>query len=44
MDCFGLTLTLLEGRIALLLTKLLGGCFVVDLTNVDFLVRVVVHC
>lgn len=44
MDYFGLTLTLLEGRIGLLLTKLLGGSFVADLTNVDFLVRVAVDC
>lgn len=41
---FGLTLTLLEGWILLLLNKLLGGHFGVALTIVDFLVRAVINC
>jgi len=39
---FGLTLTLLEDQIYLLLTELLGGHFGATLTSVDFWVRVAV--
>ena len=44
LDCFGLTLTILEGQIGLLLTELLGGHFGATLTNVDFLVKATINC